>query len=349
MKPLTIASILCVISLLFPRPSEAQSAAAVAEAARSDYRKAEAEVKAGNLRRAEQMLIDLYARSPTFDVAALLAGVEARLGEHARAARHYAAALASVPPREKAETSARIQAALSAELVQVGTVRVSANRKPADIWVDGEAMGNTAQTTEVYVKPGKRTVEVRSGSAVAKRDIEIAAGTIVPVSFELATDTEPTRVEPASSPHGPATMPPRSPPSRDTEDRPQWLPVGVAAGVALVAVGVGTGFAIDASNAKADGNKKRAEVAQAAGHDSGCTMPTAALVQPCRELHDLQDRRESSKTIATVSFVVGGLSAAATAGLFFLWREPMTEHGQSARIGAWVDGKSGSITLEGSF
>jgi hypothetical protein len=349
MKPLTLSLLLCVTPLFLSTPSRAQPTSSPADTIRSDFRRAQAEILNGNYRSAQALLVDLFKRSPTFDVAASLAQTESRLGDHARAARYFASALASVPPKEKAETPARIRTALEAELAYVASLRVSVNRDGAEILLDGEAAGTFPQVTELYANPGHHTIEARAGSASAKREIDATAGASMPLSFELVPDTQgvpsqsaaPTKSKPAAAEPMPA--------SRPAEDRANWLPAGVTAGLALVAVGVGTGFAIDASNAKSAGDRKRQDAERTFGSNSGCSQPLGAGSPICAELADLQDRRQRSNTAAKVSFVIGGVFAAAAVGSYFLWAKPSAENSRSARVGAWVDGKGGSVLFEGSF
>jgi len=347
MKSAYLSLSICLAALSPTMTSFAQSTASASEAVRADFRKAQADIVKGNYESARALLVDLYERSPTFDVAGSLADAESRLGDHASAARHYALALARIPPKEKAETTTRLQALLDAERARVATLKIAANRTEAEVFIDGQPVGTLPQTTEVYANPGRRTVELRSGGASVSRIVDAAAGATVPLTFEFSGDTS---LEPAQAAQSTSGERPNTGPAA-TSDRPResanWLPFIYTAGAAVVAVGVGTAFAIDAGSAKSDGERKRADAEQAYG-PSGCSRSGAGS-PICSDLQDLQDRRQRSNTTATVSFVVGGVFAAAAIGSYFLWVKPGARSDHSARVGARIGARSGSLLFEGSF
>jgi hypothetical protein len=347
MKPLILSTMLCALPLLtLPAMAEERVVSPEQAEARNAYRKASAEMEKGNWQSARTLLADLWRKSPTFDVAGSLGEAETRLGLYAPAAQHIAFALKNVPPKEKAETSARLRAALDDLRPRVGALQLSMNRDSAEILVDGESVGTFPEVSEVYVSPGKHTIEARAGADSAKREVDAAAGSTAPLSLEFASG--PVTSGLATSPTSSAPTAPLSS-QQPEQDRSTWLPTYVAGGLAIVALGVGTGFTIDALGAKSDAKTKLQDAEQAFGAGNPCAPGNGGGSPICDDLNDLQDRRKSSTTAATVSFVFGGVFAAAAVGSYFLWAKPNANSGSSARVGAWIGDGGGSLSVEGSF
>jgi hypothetical protein len=349
-KPLILSTLLCALPLLTSAAAVAQENAVSPEQAqvRTAYRKALAEMEKGNWQAAQALLMDLWKKSPTYDVAGSLGEAESRLGHHARAAQFIAFALKNVPPKEKADTSARLRAALDELRPRVGTLRLSVNRQAAEILVDAEQVGTYPQLSELYLSPGKHTVEARAGAESAKREVQAAVGASAPLSLEFRPEPIDSGLVKPSSPTPTPTSPAPASPARQ-ENSPNWLPTYVTGGLAVVALGIGTGFSIDALKAKSDGDDKLQAAKDAFGTDRPCASGSGGGTPLCDNLKQLRDRRDSSNSAATVSFVVGGVVAAAAVGSYFLWARPTADSGRSARVGGWIGKGGGSLLVEGSF
>lgn len=347
MKPLLLSTLLCAIPLLTSASGMAQENALSPEQleTRSAYRKALAEMEKGNWQGAETLLTDLWKKSPTYDVAGSLGEVETRLGHYATAAQRIAFALKNVPPKEKAETSARLRAALDDLRPRVGTLRLSVNRASAEILVDNEPAGTFPQLSELYVSPGKHAIEARAGAESTQREVQAAVGATVPLSLEFKPEAVSSGLVPATPTPAPGSS---SNPAKQ-EDSANWLPTYVAGGLAVVAIGVGTGFAIDSLKAKSAGDTKLQAAKAAFGGNRPCTSGNGGGTPICDDLQQLQDRRQSSSTGASVSFALGGVFAAAAVGSYFLWARPTADSGRSARVGGWIGKGGGSLIVEGSF
>jgi hypothetical protein len=255
-------------------------------------------------------------------------------------------ALKNVPPKEKAETSARLRAALDELRPRVGTLRLSVNRGTAEILVDAEPVGTYPQVSELYLSPGKHTVEARAGAESTNREVQAAVGATTPLSLDFKPEPVESGVITPSSPD-PATASPSSPAKQ--ANSANWLPTYVTGGLAVVALGVGAGFSIDALKAKSDGDDKLQAAKDAFGADRPCSSGNGGGTPICDNLEQLRDRRDSSNSAATVSFVLGGVFAAAAVGSYFLWARPTAGSGPSARVGAWIGKGGGSLLVEGSF
>lgn len=348
-KPLFFA-LVCLASCSLAVPCNAQSSAPSTDAAavRAQYRKGLAELNKNNWQAAESIFAELFQKSPTFDVAGSLGAAEAQLGKHDRAAQHLAFALKNLPPKEGTDITAQMRSALTEELARVGTLRLTVNADSAEIRVDGEARGTYPQLAEVYLIPGSHTVEARAAAASAKRQVQATAGSTATLSLQLKhASTAPAAA--AAPPSEAGSMAPVPAPPKAGNDRPNWLPSLVTGGLAVVALGVGTGFTVDALSAKSDGDQKQRDAAQAFDADTPCAAGYGAGSGICSDLEHLQNRRKHSQTGATVSFVLGGVFAAAAVGSYFLWARPQGDGRPTTRVGAWIDNRGGSVLLEGSF
>jgi hypothetical protein len=125
--------------------------------------------------------------------------------------------------------------------------------------------------------------------------------------------------------------------------RANWTPVFITGGLAIVAAAIGTGFAIDASSAKSDGEKALGN-AQAEFGSNPCTPSKGGASELCQNVNELEDRRKNSHTVATGSFIVAGVFAGAAIGSYFLWAKP-----SSPRLDAWLGAEGGGLRLNGSF
>lgn len=129
-------------------------------------------------------------------------------------------ALKNVPPKEKAETSARLRAALDELRPRVGTLRLSVNRGTAEILVDAEAFGTYPQVSELYLSPGKHTVEARAGAESTKREVQAAVGATTPLSLDFKPEPVESGLVTPSSPASPSN------PAKQA-DSANWLPTYV--------------------------------------------------------------------------------------------------------------------------
>jgi hypothetical protein len=283
--------------------------------------------------------------------AAALGQAEFMLKDYAAGTQHMAFAAANVPLKEKAATVQRIQSALVEMKQHVGTVRFSVSKDAAEILADGKLVGTSPLATEVYLNPGPHKLEARlSNGASAKEALEVEAGKSYEIALVLRKPSAgaAAAIVPASAPPAEAKVqeppaPIAPPPVPDEKAAPNWVPVMVSGGLAVVAAAVGTGFLLDARSAKNDA-ETQLDKAEAEFGAYPCDSPTGGAVTSCQELESTLARRDRSMTGATVSFVVGGIFAAGAIGSYFLWRKP-----SQPRVDASVGPGGASLTLRGSF
>ncbi len=339
----------CAFTLAFPTVLAPATAAAQEPAgdANAQYRKAFEALAQKNWTEARRLLLPLWNSSHTWDVASGLGQAEFLLKNHAAGATYMAFALANVPPKEKPQTVERLRAALTEMKESVGTVRIAVNKDGAEIAADHEVVGTSPLSREVFLNPGPRVLEARLPKGGAgKETLEVEAGK----TYEVAIIVEKQSAGPPATTAAPvattqtATPPPNTPPPAPTDSaRPNWTPVLITGGLAVVAAAVGTGFAINANSAKKDG-EQALKAAEAEFGSNPCTPTKGEDSAACQSVKEHQDQRNSSVTVATVSFITSGVFAAAAVGSYFLWAKP-----HSPKLDAWFGPNGGGLRFNGSF
>ena len=317
-----------------PSPASAQHDP---NSTRTLFRQAAVAFAAGRNAEARRLLLDAWAIRRTYDVAAALGQAELELKLYRDAAEHLVFAVENFAPAESERSLEGVQADLRAAKAHVAEVRIAVNDAAAEVLMDGKAVVRPSPSSPIFVEPGSYTFEARVGArrSAPKQGVFAANSGY---SVDLLVPAEAGRAAPAL----PA---PSAAPSDDA--RANWLPTYVTGGLAVVALGVGTGFTIDALSAKSKGDEKLVAAKAAFGSESTCTPGNGGGSGICDDLKDLQDRRKSSNTVATVSFVVGGLLAAASVGSYFLWAQ-RPDDGR-AQVSASVGNGGGSLLIQGTF
>jgi hypothetical protein len=238
-------------------------------------------------------------------------------------------------PKAKPDMVAKVRGDLFAELMsKTGHVQVDAPAGTA-VQLDGKNVG-VAPVGNVDVMPGKHTL----ATPAITLDVNVNAGETKIVVLEPKKDPPPP-VASSSVPPSPTTttnsLPPHSdptPPSSST----RWIVGGAIAGVGVVGVAVGAGFAASTSSAKNDVDTQRAALGPGA-----CANPSAPQCAP------LQDRINDLSTKNTVAYVgyIGGLSLVAVgAATILLWP---TEKKREAWLSPIIDRATAGAALTGTF
>lgn len=283
------------------------------------YREAHAAMQRGNWREARRLLLELWDRSKSYDVAASLAQVEHALGNDVVAARYLTFAINHLAPKERPETLARYRAALSELEAQIGRIEVIVDQPAADISVDGASVGASPLPHPIFVKPGAHTVEARINDVAASKRLELGKGTSQTVELSLAKPVAPSP---------PPTVEPPSPalPNRDTpaDGTRSLLPVYAAGGLAVVGAAVAVGFGLAANSDETKANALKARLGE-----SGCADGSAS-----RSTCDAAERAvEAQRRDALLSTVgIGVASASVVAGLGYLLFWPAPNGPQAARL-----------------
>jgi hypothetical protein len=279
------------------------------------YRKAHDAMSAKRWEEARGLLLDLWRRGRTYDVAASLGQVEYWLQNYGAGARYIVFALEHLPPGEDADTVRRLHAGLAELKKHVGAIKIAVDEAGAEVRVDSELVGVSPLASEIYVDPGVHRVEARSPNQPA---VEAKVDTAVGESYslELRTETSRPKADSATNADGPrapnATVSAAVASQSALPPERSLVPVFVTGGLALACVGAGTALTLMAESDSAKIQNLRGEVGP-----SGCRNVQSA---ECTELRDVAQRRDLERNWSYAAFAAGG-AAVATGALYLLFPE----------------------------
>lgn len=255
-----------------------------------------------------------------WQIAANLANVELKLGKPRDAAEHAAYYLRNAP----GDRRARAQALLDKVTAEVGKLKVRVSVQGADITVDGRPIGVAPLADEVFVDPGKHSIEARLGDYEAGRaEVEVARGASKEVMITLVKKAVP------SASGGPRMA-------------------FIIPGAVLAAGGIVVGAALTAA---ANGESSAADSLRAKVGSSSACAGAAASSADCSALMSNLKSRDSLTKGAFASFVIGGAFALATTGLG-VWAVTASRDRREAsaiRVVPTVGRGEGGVVLLGSF
>lgn len=336
--------------------------------------------------KARAAFLQAYALKKHPAVLLNLAQSELRSGHEADAAKHFSAYLRESKDAGDAEKSAA-EAGLTAAKVVVAEVNVSVDERAAEVYVDGILEANSPLPGALYLTPGTHSIEARKDGKTASAQVNASAGKQLDASLQFGE-------KPASKPASVEAAAPEpsseAPPAHSGGRKPffSWLfhsPVGLV-GTGLTVVGGGGGVAA-ALISKADYNNADSVASQITrtatldgpklGTGSLCADPKAWLIKAgysmdptavptfthrvneytsaCSKYQTNVHNGDTMKTLATVGFVVAGVSAVGTVLYYFVDPNAKEAHEEARASGLRVSvvptvapGQSG-LTLVGSF
>jgi hypothetical protein len=255
--------------------------------------------------RAEEAFLAAWVLKKHFQIAGNLGRCEMKLGKFRNATEHLALFLKELPPSGSEEERTRTQALFDEARAKVAVVKIGVDVTGAEVRVDGQAIGAAPLAAEVFVEPGKRTIEAtHEGYDDARKVIEVTAGDATTVSLRLQPrfSREPERPSPL------AAVPPI------VEPAPRTLaPAVILGGVALAAGGVGVGFLVAAGNKTSAADGLLAKVRTREQTEIVCPM-----AMECAEIRASRSAHDMDVGIGRGLLIVGG--AALAAGVTYaLW------------------------------
>jgi hypothetical protein len=194
-------------------------------------------------------------------------------------------------------------------------VRLSSDRKGAEIFVDGLRVGTEPLPAIVFVEPGLRKFAARLDSDRAEQALDAQAGKEYALELRLSTQ-ETQAPAPAAAEVSPTSD---APPT--LIHKPNYAPAIVAASVGGAALVAGVVLLLEANHKD---SQKDDRLDQLPGSNRcGAQNPNASA---CSEIQSLAD---DARTFRTLSWVGFGTAAAAGVATYFLW--PRTP--ASAQVG----------------
>lgn len=310
------------------RPAKPEAPQGEGARVRELFRKGREEYAKDHLPQAYALFIEAWGLQKSSDLAGNLALVENQLTRYREAAEHATYALANFPAGgTDAQRKALLDVLANARgFVGTLTLRVSVDRTP--VTLDGNALGESPFTGEIFVEPGMHTlVAAAPGCEPVKDTVRTGKGTT-----HLVTLT-PTQCGGSKPPPPPLPEEPKGP-------RPLTVAGFVVTGVGL---GVGTALAIMASVKAGDANGKAAQLAP-----GGCaSTPESAA---CTSLHDALVSHDTFAKAALGTFVTAGVFGAGTlVYAFVVPRAPAAATAPRTQVIPVVGPGVGALTLKGTF
>jgi hypothetical protein len=280
----------------------------------------------------------------SYDIAANLGNLELEQGMPRDAAEHLAFALRTVAVTVPEDRVATIRGLLDRARRLVGAATVKVNIAGAEILVDGQSVGRSPLSGDIFVDPGKRTIEARLSPYVpAKQVVDVARASTVPVELVLVL-TAPSASASASAPPVPTAPPVVTPKS--------MVPVGI--GVAAAAAGLGVGIVgLVLSGSKAgEVARLQGELALVDKQGNHSVCATAAKPAQCADLDSALVSKGSFSNLAIAGFATAGVATLATVA-WALWPgstpAPTSEKASPVRASFAAGPSGGSVTISGQF
>lgn len=176
-----------------------------------------------------------------------------KLGHFVDAVAAYEKFLAAVPARMKKEGET-----LTARVAEIKAMpahlHVETTPPGASILADGKAMGTTP--TDVELAPGKHILHIElAGYLPIDKDVDLVYGAKENLSSALEQKPAEKPVAVVATPAAPTETPKPVEPAPPPKEAHSKLPAFITGGLAIVALGVGTGFGIAALEKKSDFDK----------------------------------------------------------------------------------------------
>jgi hypothetical protein len=215
------------------------------------------------------------------------------LGHYGDAVTWYEKFLTAVPDKMKKEGD-EVKARVGQIKAMPARLHIETTPPGAAILADGKAMGTTP--TDVEIAPGKHILHIElAGYLAIDRDVDVAYGAKEDMKSELVA--KPAEARPiAQNPivTAPVEQKPTEPVKEEKHEPRSKLPAFITGGLAIVAIGVGTGFGIAALAKKSDFDK----------------TPTA----------DIADTGENFALVADMAFGVA-ITLGVTSAVLFLTKD----------------------------
>jgi PEGA domain len=336
-----LLSCLLAVCMAMPVDAAAQPAAsppksdAKTDQARELFIKGAALYDQGQYERAEAAFLASWSLKRHYQIAGNLGRCEMKLGKYRNAAEHLAFFLKELPTSADPEERKRAQALFDEARAKVAAVAIRVDVDGAAVRVDGQAIGAAPLAAEVFVEPGKRTIEAaRNGYQDAREVIDARAGASASVSLKLLP-----LAAASDRPKGPGEIAPAVVSAQP--NRVVLAAGGAAAGAALLG---GVVFTILANGKAGDADDKRDTIADVGGQ-SACL--SATFKADCDELHGLRQSASTFTNVAGWAFIGAGVVGVGT--LVYALTSSRKVASSAVQAAPLVTGHGGGLSLAGRW
>jgi hypothetical protein len=297
-------------------------------------------LKDGNIKEAYKQYKASWDLKKSYDIAANLGNVEYELGMPRDAAEHLAFSVRNAAVSVTPDRLDKIKKLLDQAKTLVSVVVVKVNVPGADVFVDGELVGRSPLTDELYVDPGPRTIEARlTGHETAKQTVDCPRTSTQTVTLTLNPTATPVS---SAGPTGSSTAPPGSKIPR----RNRLIPLAVGGGVTAAGVAVGLTSLIVAGGRRGDAEQLQLKLGGKPTNTSACYQNTSA---ECARLESDYRTAGALQNVAIIGFVTAGLAAMATATYALLPATPVPAPSGQVRASFSVGPDGGGLMIHGRF
>lgn len=280
----------------------------------------------------------------SYDIAANLGNLELDQGMPRDAAEHLAFALRTVAVTVPQDRIEAMRDLFSKARRLVGAASIKVNVPGAEILVDGRTVGRSPLDGEIFLDPGKRTIEARLNAYVpAKKVVDVARASTEPVELVLVL----AGAAPSATPSSVPSVPPTShPPPKN------MVPVGVGVAVAAAALGVGiVGLVYSGSNSS-EVTRLQGELTPLDLKGTHSVCASSAPPDQCAKLDSALVAKGSWRNVAITGFATAGVVALATAAWVLLpgpHAAPSSDKASPVHASFSAGPNGGSVTVGGQF
>jgi hypothetical protein len=301
---------------------------------------------AGDAKAAYEAYRGAWSLRKSFDIACNLGRTEAELSLSRDAAEHLDYCLKTYPASSRddlREANKRFRELFAEVRARVAALRIETRPPGAEIAVDGASYGTTPLNRDVFVDPGRHRVRAElQGFDGEERGIEVVAGASLTVSFLLGRSQEALPPVPVPFPGVDAAKPSAS--ERRTASLRTTVVISGAA-LALIGLGVGTGFHLDA-RATSD---RIGRIGRALELGPGRAVCSEGSPPPdCEKLRDEAAGEKGARKGANIAFTASALLGLATVAAWLVIPDEQGK-GASAKVGPIVAPSFAGLVATGRY
>lgn len=324
-----VFSVVAAATCTLPSAASAQTSASDTARVTELFKSGKVAFARGDMAEAERLFAQALSIRKSSDIAANLAQSELEQQKFRAAAEHFSWALANLLPSASDAQRKAVETGLARARAEVAVLRLEIRPDGADVLVGAQAVGKSPVGGGVYVEPGEVIISVkRDGFVAIDKRVMAGKGTEQAVEIELAPKPADAVASSASGPAINSGLAPDGRPSStmpsDRAEAKSLVPAFVATGAAVAAGVAGLVLTLKANGKEDDANALRDRLGALGGCDGHAPEADEA---DCADLKEQREGVDSSRNLATGSFVVGGV-AAVVAGYFY-W--DALSHRSSAR------------------
>jgi hypothetical protein len=303
--------------------------------------------KQQKLDKAREAFVAAWEAKQHYAIAASLAEVE-MVFRHYLAAAGYWEFFLKHAPADLAERRREVAEQLALCRQHLAALTIHVDEAGAQLFDNGKLLGESPFEAEVWVEAGVHTFEARrEGRASSRESLELVPGARRTLRLSLPRSAgDPVPVASIATDYA----------SQGGFDTRLSVTL-VGAGLAVVAAGVGVGFALKANAAGRRADALDAEVRMQGDPDlvamgSACAPPLGtARPAACEPLREAVREQDSAQQLSTASLFVAGIVGAGALLTYFAWPSaPSSAKAPASRsiavragaspqgVGAWISG-----------